>query len=305
MRHVFSDSFTRPQFAGHETFPLRLLWLKKVFDAVKDGVPSRTFQEQGAIAQFGVGRNMAVSMRYWALASGFVEENDRIMRPTPKGRLILSDEGYDPFLERAATIWLAHWAIASTPVMTTTAYYAFNSLTTMEFDPSSLIHQLSDLAEEKAWKVTRTTLKRDVDVFLRGYCRRAEAVHEDAAEPLMAELALVREAKVGGWYEFVYGPKPSLPDGIFAYALSEFWEREGGASSLSAERVCYDPGSPGRVFKMDENSVISRMVNMERVTSGGFVWTDTAGLRQIQKVKPVDRDALISAAYPQSAGARQ
>jgi hypothetical protein len=26
----------KPQFSGHETFPLRQLWLKKAFDAVQD-----------------------------------------------------------------------------------------------------------------------------------------------------------------------------------------------------------------------------------------------------------------------------
>ena len=78
MKHGLLDPDSRGQFAGHETFPLRLLWLKKAFDAVEGGAPSGTFQEQSAIARFGVGRNMAVSMRYWALASGFVEEADRV-----------------------------------------------------------------------------------------------------------------------------------------------------------------------------------------------------------------------------------
>ena len=49
---------SKGQFAGHETFPLRLLWLKKAFDAVGDQADARTFQEQEAIARFGVGRNM-------------------------------------------------------------------------------------------------------------------------------------------------------------------------------------------------------------------------------------------------------
>lgn len=288
---------SKAQFAGHETFPLRLLWLKKAFDAVGNGAPSGTFQEQGAIARFGVGRNMAASMRYWALASRFFQESDRQVMPTALGALILSDDGVDPYVERAASVWLCHWHIACTPEMTTTAYYAFNALAAIEFDPSTLIDELLTLVAAKGWRATRGTLKRDVEVFLRSYVRKGDALTEDAAEPLLAELGLVREARLGGWYEFVRGPKPTLHDGVFAYALSQFWERQGGSSSLTAEQVCYAPGSPGRVFKLDEDSVITRLMRLDDVTDGAWRWTDTAGLRQIQRLGDVDPIQLIEAAY--------
>ncbi|MER8464530.1 DUF4007 family protein [Mesorhizobium sp. M1396] len=302
MKHSILSSDARGQFAGHETFPLRLLWLKKAYDAVECGAPIGTFQEQSAIARFGVGRNMAVSMRYWGLASRFIEEADRTLRPTPLGRAILADDGYDPFVERTATTWLVHWAVAGNPFLTTTAYYAFNALTAIEFDPPMLVDELSDLVEARGWKATRGTLKRDVEVFLRSYIRREDGQPEDAAEPLLAELGLIREARFGGWNEFVRGPKPTLPDGIFAYALAEFWDRQGGSTVISAEQVCYAVGSPGRVFKLDEDSVVTRLMGLEALTDGAWIWTDTAGLRQIQRVGEVNHLALVARGYhPHSA----
>jgi len=297
MRRDAFNTDSRGQFAGHETFPLRLLWLKKAYDAVEGGAATGTFQEQDAIARFGVGRNMAASMRYWALASRLFEESDRLIRPTDMGRLILADRGFDPYLERVATVWLCHWHVASTPAMTTTAYYAFNALAAIEFDPSTLIDELLALVTARGWRATRGTLKRDVEVFLRGYVRRPDALNEDAAEPLLAELGLVREARLGGWYEFVRGPKPTLPDGVFAYALSEFWERQGGSTALSAEQVCYASGSPGRVFKLDEDSVITRLMRLDDLTNDAWQWTDTAGLRQIQRRGEVSPLALVETAY--------
>jgi hypothetical protein len=300
MKREVNDSIARGQFAGHETFPLRLLWLKKAYEAVKDGAPIGTFHEQRAIARFGVGRNMAQSMRYWALASGFIEDHGKFSRPTPLGEAILADQGHDPYVERSATVWLAHWHIASTANLTTTAYYAFNALSTIEFDPSTLVSELHLLAQERGWRATAITLKRDVEVLLRSYVRRHDANLEDAAEPLLAELGLIREARVGGWFEFIRGPKPSLHDGVFAYALNDFWKGvANGSTALTAEQICYAPGSPGRVFKMDEDSIISRLMGMERLTAGAWAWTDTAGLRQVQRNAEIDELALIARAYPE------
>lgn len=176
-------------------------------------------------------------MRYWALATGFFNELDRVITPTTLGRAILADNGLDPYLKQAATIWLAHWRVASTPDMTTTAYYAFNHLSAIEFDPAMLVEDLFALVEDNGWRATRGTLKRDIEVFLRSYVRRNDSLNEDAAEPLLAELAMIREARLGGWYEFVRGPKPSLHDAVFAYALGDYWDRSGGSTTLTAEQI--------------------------------------------------------------------
>lgn len=288
---------SRGQFAGHETFPLRLLWLKKAYDAVGDGADARTFQEQDAIARFGVGRNMAASIRYWALATGYFVERDKVIAATPLGAAILADEGLDPYLEQAATVWLAHWHVASTPEMTTTAYYAFNLLSAIEFDPATLLDELFTLVEDNGWRATRGTLKRDIEVFLRSYVRRGDALNEDAAEPLLAELAIIREARLGGWYEFVRGPKPSLHDAVFTLALGDYWERSGGATTLTAEQICYAPGSPGRVFKLDEDSVITRLMRLDDLTGGAWQWVDTAGLRQVQRTAVFDPMTTLPLAY--------
>ena len=86
-----------------------------------------------------------------------------------------------------------------------------------------------------------------------------KAAGEDALEPVLAELGLIRPV-AGRLYEFRRGPKPSLPDGVFAYALNAFWNRHApNAATLSVEAIAYEPGSPGRVFKLDENSVVERL----------------------------------------------
>ena len=57
---------TTPKFSGHETFPLRHGWLEKGYHAVVKE-EKNPFLEDDAIAEFGVGKNMVNSIRYWAL----------------------------------------------------------------------------------------------------------------------------------------------------------------------------------------------------------------------------------------------
>ena len=63
----------RPQFSGHETFPLRQLWPSKIahliIQAQRDGrqVP---ISGADAIVELGVGKNMVSSMRFWSQACG-------------------------------------------------------------------------------------------------------------------------------------------------------------------------------------------------------------------------------------------
>ena len=52
---------------------------------------------------------------------------------------------------------------------------------------------------------------------------------------------------------------------------------------MAFETIAYAEGSPGRVFKLDEDSVAERLIALSDLTDGYLAWTDTAGLRQVHK----------------------
>jgi Protein of unknown function (DUF4007) len=289
------------QFSGHETFPLRHLWLRKAFDAIGSGASRSVFSDPDAIVRFGVGKNMALSIRHWALACGIVEEHGNRLTTTELGnRLFGGDNPWDPYMERPATAWLVQWLVAGDPKMTTTWYWAFNHVLAQTFDHETLARAILDYCRERQWsRVAEKTVTRDVECFVRSYVLRSERnVGEDALEPVLAELGLIRSV-AGRLYEFRRGPKPTLADGVFAYALNSFWARYApGANTLSVEAIAYEPGSPGRVFKLDENSVVERLTAMEDLTRGKIVWSDTAGVKQVLRVKPIsDPLSLLARAY--------
>jgi hypothetical protein len=195
-----------------------------------------------------------------------------------------------------------HAHLVSEPHAATTFYYAFNLLNQIAFTRDDLVRAMATIVEARATaRATAETLKRDVEVFVRSYAPRYSDAGEDAAEPLLVELGLLREHRSTGQLEFVRGQKPSLEDSIFALVLKQFWERHHALSpTISVEQAQYDPGSPGRVFKLDEDSLVARLMGIGDATGGKMVWTDTAGLRQVALNGPleaIDEFGLVKAGY--------
>ena len=280
----------KPQFSGHETFPLRQLWLKKAYDAVKRNsrtgeAPKSIFSNEDSIVVFGVGKNMVSSIRFWAVACSIIEEHNDSYKVTHAGDLLFDeDSGLDPFCENPSTVWLMHWFLASTPERTTTWYYLFNHIVQQVFDREVVADKISNELDGIKLRLSKATLKRDVECCFRGYVPRLSSESpEEMSEPLLGELGLLTES-TKGTFEFRRGAKKSLHDGIFGYALLEYWLRQaqlGAGAVLSFDRVAHDYGSPGRVFKLDENSVAERLMSIEQITNGQLQWVEQAGLRQV------------------------
>lgn len=50
---------------------------------------------------------------------------------------------------------------------------------------------------------------------------------------------------------------------------------------LSVEDCIHRPGSPGQIFKLDENSVVELLEMLEGITGGTLRLQETAGIRQL------------------------
>jgi hypothetical protein len=280
----------KPQFSGHETFPLRQLWLKKAYDAVKlnslsGEAPKSIFSSEDSIVVFGVGKNMVSSIRFWAVACNIIEEHNDSYKITHAGDLLFNENnGLDPFCENPSTVWLMHWFLASSPERTTTWYYLFNHIVQQVFDRDTVSDKIANELDSIKVRLSKATLKRDVECCFRGYVPRLSSESpEEMSEPLLGELGLLRES-TKGTFEFRRGAKKSLHDGVFGYALLDYWLKQakiGAGAVLSFDRVAHDYGSPGRVFKLDENSIAERLMSLEQITNGQLQWVEQAGLRQV------------------------
>ena len=274
----------KPTFSGHETFPLRYGWLQKACEAVagaKDGADAiHIFRDPASIARFGLGRNMVGSLRYWAVGSGVIEDLDEGgLTVSWLGDLLFGANGLDPYLEEDAALWLLHWHLTGREKLTA-FYWLFNEYSGGVFSRKELVSALMKLVEAQEWpRVSETTVERDVQCLLRTYLGGRGG--NEAGDSIMSELGLVRPLG-NGRFSLARGSKPTLSDSIFLFSVMDYWDRRAAdRATLSYEALAFNGGSPGRTFLLDENSLIERLENLDHLTSGKIVWSETAGLRQL------------------------
>jgi hypothetical protein len=284
----------RPQFSGHETFPLRQLWLRKGYvEVARHGkqAPKSVFSDDSAIERFGVGKNMVSSIRHWALACDVIREteNGEGFEIGQIGDLLFGERPCDPFLERDATLWLVHWLLAGRAKRSATWYVLFNHIQNQSFQSREIASLIEEYATSTNSVRSNTTISRDIEVCLRCYTSIAlKQATEDSAEPLLSDIGLISTSG-NNLYHFHRGAQRSLSDSVFAFALLEYWmrwERETGTSqsTLSFNAIAHEYGSPGRVFKLDEDAVGERLSKISEITNNYLAWTDSSGLRQVSRI---------------------
>jgi len=299
--HGLKNDGYRPCFSGHETFPLRYGWLQKAYEAVskaaspKDAV--HVFRDPESIARFGVGRNMVGAIRYWATGAGILEETNEGLEITWLGEMLFGKQGIDPYLEEDASLWLLHWHLAGRPRLTS-AFWLFNEFRGGSFVRQDVVASLHKLAQECAWsRVASTTVDRDLQCLLRTYIGGRGS--SEAGESILAELGLIRPIDKQR-SRLSRGRKPNLPDAVFLYCLSEFWDSfAADQATMSFENAAYAPGSPGRVFLLGEDDIVDRLERLEEFSDQTLTWSEAAGLRQIirnkRRSKRQERGALCKA----------
>ena len=108
-------------------------------------------------------------------------------------------------------------------------------------------------------------------------------------------MGLIKAIGKNDGFRFVRGPKSTLGDGVFAYALTDFWSRfYSNAATLSFEAIAQAPGSPGRVFQFEENDVADRLAVLDDATGGALRWSETAGLKQVVRNIEISEETALS-----------
>lgn len=203
-------------FSGHESFHCKSLWLKKGYDFALDG---KSFNDESAVVELGVGKNMVSAIKYWLKSFGIIDEGGYV---TEIGKLILADDGYDPYIEDVATQWLLHYLLVTTNYATiyNVVFTEFNK-NRKDFSKSSLLNYVKRLFMDKRFDKTpynENTISRDIATLLKMYARPENSkVYEDFSAVLI-DLNLIRRLDRDN-FEFNSATRAAIHPMIFLYAV--------------------------------------------------------------------------------------
>ncbi|MBI4659494.1 MAG: DUF4007 family protein [Verrucomicrobia bacterium] len=220
------------RISGHESFPCRYTWLPKAVRGVGEN-PRLFSNEEQAMVDLGVGRNMTRAIRFWAQAAGVVTplpkngghsltEFARVLfgqdSPLPDfvhrkavanvGRANLQvcstvqfneENGLDPFLEDIRTLWLIHWNLSTDSANPLLAWdFLLNRWQEPELVPSKALKTLEHEAAMHEDRLSPVTVQQHFETFLHTYVptrSRKGEVQEDNLDCPLVELELI--VKVG------------------------------------------------------------------------------------------------------------
>jgi hypothetical protein len=302
-----SPAETQFRFSGHETFACRFAWLPKAYRFAKE-LPDQWSDDERAMVELGIGKNMVRSLRFWASAAGLVVNKSGKPEVTEFGELIFGPGGLDPYIEHPTTPWIIHWKFASNPdVPLFSWHFMLNKWPFPEFSRSDVLAALRKETGRMGFDHSDITLAQHLDVFMHSYLpSRTNVSLEDSLEGPLTDLALVQaigEKKVdGSRREAVYslrrGRKPEISIRLFDYCVDDFWRsRRPHESTVSLRDICVADFSPGRVLLLGEDDVHERLEDT-RVAGRPFEYLPSAiAGRIVRSAKAPAPSKLLRLAY--------
>lgn len=279
-------------FSGHESFQCRHLWLKKGYDYVNNG---KSFSDDDAVVELGVGKNMVNSIRFWMKAFNILSPDEEL---TDFAHKLLADQGWDPYMEDEASLWLLHYQIVKKG-FASTYFLVFNELRRekIEFTKDNFITLVKRKAEAvKSFPVNEKTLQEDFSVFTKMYLRSdaQSKDKEDSFSGLLTELDLIKtfskkienkdkKTETIDYYSIENIERSEIPDEIILFSILD---NENFDLSINLNTIEQDYNSIGSVFALNRPSILSKIENLTSKYSY-MNFNDQAGVKELQfKKKP-------------------
>lgn len=278
-------------FSGHESFQCRQLWLKKGYDYINK---NKSFNDEDAVVELGVGKNMVSSIRFWMKAFNLLTINDQL---TEIAHRLLADDGYDPYLEDEGSLWLLHYQLIKRGFASTYSI-VFNDFRRekIEFTKENFTSFIIRKSEsEKSFPTNSKTLQEDFSVLLKMYLRSdvQSKDKEDSYSGLLTELSLLKcfqkknetneKIEMIDIYSIENNERKEIPDEIILYAILD---NENFESSINLNSIEQNNNSVGTVFAINKTGILNKIENLV-LKYPNMIFNDHAGVKELQfKDKP-------------------
>lgn len=270
-------------FSGHDSFQCRQLWLKKGYDFVQSG---KNFNDEDAVVILGVGKNMVSSIRFWLKAFNIIDTKDIA---TEFGKKMFDDEnGYDPFLEDEASLWLLHYQLVKTGYAST-YNIVFNEFRKEKlfFNKETFMNYIKRIGESNPeLNFNENTVAKDFIVFTNLYKSDAESKDvEDSFSGVLSELELLKIKGKGKDEQFYIenSERDNLPELIVLYSILD---NPDYGNSINLNSLEFDINSPGSIFALNRGGLLNKITDFVS-DFNDITFTDQAGIKELQfKNKP-------------------
>lgn len=278
-----NTEITKYTFSGHDSFQCRQLWLKKGYDYVQKG---KNFNDEDAVVQLGVGKNMVSSIRFWLKAFNVIDHKDI---PTEFGKRLFDDEnGYDPFLEDEASLWLLHYQLVKNGFASIYSII-FNEFRKEKlfFDKDTFVNYIKRISESNPdLNYNENTVAKDFIVFVNLYKNNPESKDiEDSFSGILSEIELLKTTGKGKDEQFYIEntERDNLPDAVVLFTILD---NSNYGNSISLNSLEFDLNSPGSIFALNRSGLMNKISEIVSEYKD-ITYTDQAGIKEFQfKNKP-------------------
>jgi hypothetical protein len=280
-------------FSGHDSFQCRQLWLKKGYDYV---VENRNFNDEDAVVQLGVGKNMVSSIRFWLKAFNIIDNKDI---PSEFGKRLFDDEnGYDPFLEDEASLWLLHYQLVKN------GFASIYSIIFNEFRKEKLffnkeifVNYMKRIGESNPdLNFNENTVAKDFIVFANLYKNDIESKDvEDGFSGILSEVELLKTTEKGKEEQFYIEntERDNLPEAVVLYTI---FDNPNYGNAISLNSLEFDLNSPGSIFALNRAGLMNKISEIVSEFKD-ITFADQAGIKELQFKNKVDAYAILDKYY--------
>ncbi|VFA44192.1 DUF4007 family protein [Chryseobacterium indologenes] len=287
-----NSDITKYTFSGHDSFQCRQLWLKKGYDYVEQ---NRSFNDEEAVVKLGVGKNMVSAIRYWMKAFNIIDNKDKLTKFGIK--IFDTENGYDPFLEDEASLWLLHYQLIKTGLASiyTIIFNEFRK-EKLFFTKETFLNFLKRIHEvNPELSFNENTVAKDFTVFLNMYKNDENSNDvEDSFSGILSEIGLLKtiyssiEDEKGKkikieQFQIENNERDGLPDAVVLFSILD---NSNFGNSISLNSLEFDANSPGSIFALNRSGLVNKISDIV-IDNKNIIFTDQAGIKELQfKNKP-------------------
>jgi len=290
---IENTEITKYTFSGHDSFQCRQLWLKKGYDFVQEG---KNFNDEDAVVKLGVGKNMVSSIRFWLKAFNIIDNKDI---PTEFGKRLFDDEnGYDPFLEDEASLWLLHYQLVKNGFASIYSII-FNEFRKEKlfFKKETFVNYMKRIGEGNSdLNFNENTVGKDFIVFANLYKNDPENKDvEDSFSGILSEIELIKTMGKGKEEQFYIEntERDNLPEAVVLFTILD---NPNYGNSISLNSLEFDLNSPGSIFALNRSGLINIIAELAS-NFKDITFSDQAGIKELQFKKKSDAYTILDKYY--------